>query len=620
MIQLNNDPETGGSATSRLMLFISAICTLSLLSWVVSCCRRGIDLADEGWYIVWMDNPAKYAVTVRLFGFFYRPLYLLLRGNIALVRQVNLLLTFGIAWVLVGCFLKSAFCGWSQLERTSRLIISGAISTASLFFLAVWIPTPSYNWLAFQALLMTATGLVLAQREPTRQSILGWLLVGIGSWMAFMGKPTTAAALLPCIVLYSFWSKKPNKRLLALSAIMTLALLILTALTIDGSVAKFIARILGGLRLEQLLGDHSLRRILRLECPDLGTNEIAISATLSALILLALYCTRFKSTGLQNIGNALCSLFAMASLSIAFRIYTRPPSPDELCILPWSIPCAIILTGFATYRLAGLLQITPAQWALAAALLSFPFLFAFGSANNYWQMGSLAAIFYVLAGIVFLIPITNFKQLLLSLGFAVQMLVAVEILIGVETPFFYQPSLRLSDYAMRIGKHEAPLRVPQGFGRYIESAVSLANNAKFVPGTPMIDMTGHSPGLLYAIGASNTGLAWLIGNAPGRLGDKYAAGALNDISCEELSRSWLLLEPEGPIKISSRVLSVFGANLATDYEVVGQLKTVPDPKVWPGMQPQEILRPTRLHSAAMDACLAARADSRLLEHLLSDLQ
>jgi hypothetical protein len=149
-------------------------------------------------------------------------------------------------------------------------------------------------------------------------------------------------------------------------------------------------------------------------------------------------------------------------------------------------------------------------------------------------------------------------------------------------------------------------------GNSLEDAIDLAKFANFERGTPMIDLSGHSPGILYAIGARSTGSAWIFGGYPNFSGsDKLAAIILERVSCKELSSAWLLLEPEGPVKITAEVLSSFGANLASDFQIKGTFKSAKGASGFAGDELQIIYKPVRTVDAAMAACTNARSMIRL---------
>ena len=120
----------------------------------------------------------------------------------------------------------------------------------------------------------------------------------------------------------------------------------------------------------------------------------------------------------------------------------------------------------------------------------------------------------------------------------------------------------------------------------------------------MIDLTGQSPGILYAMGASNIGQPWTIGGYPGS--DALAVAMLKKVTCKELAAAWLLAEPEGSRKISPEILLSFGANLATDYEIVDTFKTAEGAGGYKEVRVQQLLKPVRSVDAAINACGIAK--------------
>ena len=75
--------------------------------------------------------------------------------------------------------------------------------------------------------------------------------------------------------------------------------------------------------------------------------------------------------------------------------------------------------------------------------------------------------------------------------------------------------------------------------------------------------------------------------------------------------AWLLLEPNGPRKISPAVLSAFGANNTADYENVGTITKPSGVGGYVEAQAQSLWKPTRDIPLAARACEAIRAQ-RLL--------
>ena len=84
-------------------------------------------------------------------------------------------------------------------------------------------------------------------------------------------------------------------------------------------------------------------------------------------------------------------------------------------------------------------------------------------------------------------------------------------------------------------------------------------------------------------------------------------GLLSKYPCDELSRAWLLTQPVGTTNISPEVLSGFGANLKTDYEIVGTVVMSESFSGYREHWTQHVLKPTREAEAARAACVTARS-------------
>jgi hypothetical protein len=276
-------------------------------------------------------------------------------------------------------------------------------------------------------------------------------------------------------------------------------------------------------------------------------------------------------------------------------------------LLLLSVPFAAILAGFSIYRLIGITHISRPQWTLALIFLVFPYIFAFGTSNNYWKLIPNSGIFYIFSGLVMLSPISRsqkFPTLLLTLGLAVQLITVFIVNVGIESPYRQPHPLRDNDYNLELGKLGSTLVLSKGFGHYLTEVIGLAKQAGFTQGTPMIDLTGQSPGILYAMGASNIGQVWTVGGYPGS--DALAIAMLKKVACQDLAAAWLLVEPKGPRKISPEILSTFGGNMATDFRTIGTFKTAEGSGGYSEAREQKLLKPLRSVDDAIAACTSSR--------------
>ena len=280
-----------GTLPEALLVISSALVSVCMLIWLLWYCRHGMDFTDEGFYLNWISNPFIYPVSHTQFGFVYHPLYELLDGNIAALRQANILIFFGLGWILMSTFFKTILAfrplpGWHGAAITSGLAVLAFVH----FNNYLWLPTPNYNSLALQSLMLAATGLLLMERIRSRENVTGCILLGVGVWLAFMAKPTTAIALVCCSIFYLFAVKK----LTALFVFMPMAVVAISfaggALLIDGSIAGFIKRLEVGAETWWLLESrHGLADVLRYdELHFGGYGPAALMAAVAVFYLCAL--------------------------------------------------------------------------------------------------------------------------------------------------------------------------------------------------------------------------------------------------------------------------------------------------------------------------------------------
>ena len=154
----------------------------------------------------------------------------------------------------------------------------------------------------------------------------------------------------------------------------------------------------------------------------------------------------------------------------------------------------------------------------------------------------------------FLLPFVLVIQLILSFSMA----------LCKQSP--YRQGTNMGELQVETQIGGATLKLSEAFARYIEEARRNAQQGGFVPGTPVVDLTGQSPGILYALEAEAVGRGWFIGSYPGSL--KFAAHVLRErVPKEKLLRSWFLVEPDGERAISNEIFEQLGLNFPEDYEL-----------------------------------------------------
>lgn len=603
-----------------LLVISSALVSVCALTWILWYCRYGVDFTDEGFYLNWISNPFIYPLSHTQFGFVYYPLYKLLDGNIVSLRQANILILFGLGWVLTYTFCKTILTslpltGW----RCAVITSSFAVLVFSHFNNYLWLPTPNYNSLALKSLMITATGLLLMERDGSRENLAGCLLLGVGVWLAFMAKPTTAVALGLCSIVYFFAVRKLTIRFLSILGGVSAILFTGSALLIDGSLVDFIKRLVRGAETLWLLeSDH--RYVLRYDELHFGRHLSAVLAAsvtvfyIGASLLgsrsrVAVYCSTILSMLLPFFSLAIISGFLHVNL-------VQDPELGfgaQQGLILWAIPLTAFLIGLSSRKFRGVFSISRRQCARVFIFLALPAAYAIGTAANYWSKSIDAGIFLVLAGFFIVVPAMNherLKYMVIFLALASQMTTVVLVDYAMEHPYRQPHPLHENNYPVDFGEAGSTLILARSSEQYVSEAMDLAERAFFSHGTPIIDLTGRSPGLLYALGAKSVGRPWLLGEHPGS--NRFVADALKRVACEELAVAWLLTAPGDPRRISAEVLSGFGADPDRDYKVVGVLSPLENPIENGGdgvgypRYAQQLLKPVRSTEAMTAACIRSR--------------
>jgi hypothetical protein len=427
-----------------------------------------------------------------------------------------------------------------------------------------------------------------------------------------MAKPSTALALAVGVSVYLLLARKFSIRMLGLTVACALALLLVSALVIDGSVLGFIKRIQLGLELAKLLGGgHNLSQILRVDEFQLGAIlKLAISLVSGALfIALWCMCAKNKKWSFISLLISIASFMAIALLTTG-QIHQTANFGQFQGLLIFGLVYALIITTLVLGRLGTLKNISVQQWAIAALFLAMPHIYAFGTNGNYWQAGSAAAIFWLLAGLTLLAPLIRERASwspALPVVFAAQAVTAGLLQTGLEQPYRQSQPLRLNASAVQIGPQRSEMVLSKNYAKYFNDAEAVVREAGFKPATPMIDLSGQSPGILYSIGAETIGQPWTIGGYPGSL--KLAEAALALTPCEKISTAWILFEQDGPRSIPTELMISLGADFPNSYKHVGTWQTAEGAGGYPNPRTQDLYKPIEQHKTLM-ACGKLREESK----------
>lgn len=378
-------------ALGNLLTVVALAGSVAIVGLMLGASQRGLDFTDEGFYLASIADPGAYSTTVSQFGFVYHPLFELLGSDIVRMRQANILVTFGIAFLLA----EVAVRGLSA-TRLQRAAMAAAFATASLMMFSHWLITPSYNSLALQSAMLTMAGVVcVMDAEPIKA---GWWLIGVGGAVALLAKPTTAVALAVVVVLCLVLTRKLAIRGAMGTVLISGGVLVVSALLIDGSISAFVDRIADDADLiAKLDGGHSVGEAIRIDRLDPGLR-------LTVVVLLVAGCIALAAYGLQAISRGKVIVAAVSVLAgcaavglvVCGHVWELFETNPQRALLMASVPIAAVVI----FRRKPPLQ----QGVLFAAFLILPTVYAFGSNGNYWAVGGSAVVFWAIAALVLIAP------------------------------------------------------------------------------------------------------------------------------------------------------------------------------------------------------------------------
>jgi hypothetical protein len=434
-------------------------------------------------------------------------------------------------------------------------------------------------------------------------------LIAFGGWLAFMAKPTTAAALSVWVLLYLGLTGKLNLRMLVVCAATGAALMVMTAWMIDGSLTAFIQHLVQASHEEASIeNNHTLWGILRFDSFRLNDLQQTMFAAFALSVFIGIWLSLSDHPLLRIAGMVVAMTGCAMSVLLTTGMITPHVRHGSFDILPaLGVPIGLLLGWVAR-------QITNLRYAiawgdvwLAAFLLVLPHVCAFGTNGNYWSAGGKASLFWILAAVALLPRFDAAERLPRAvLPAAVAMLVLATFIVKQSMAFPYRQTQPLWQQDARITfvATGEKLRVSRDFADYLLDLQRIVSTNGFQLGTPFIDLTGHNPGTLNFIGAPSLAAAWLIG---GYAGSATRAGMLLDkVSCDEIARSWVLTEPNGPRRLSPAILEPHGIDLEAHYIPVGTIQQAANGN-YPTRFRQVVLKPSRPQSDAAAACEATRS-------------
>jgi hypothetical protein len=563
-------------------IFLPIIFNIIILLFCLKFCFSGLDFTDETTYLSLIVNRNYYDATVTQFGYVYYFLYWLTGFNIGLFRIINIILLLGIYSFLSRQILRFLIPKdfFSFYSPTCFNLLGFSLTTLPLAFLGTWLPTPNYNLLNLEALGLVLNGLLLLGRRkeqalnPNKICWSAWLLIGLGGYLVFLAKPTTAAGLALVVLVWLFFACNLNVKGVLAAVSLSFILLLMTALLIDGSVSAFILRYERYIALEELSGGHSLFAWLSQpiellkDLSDIFSPGLLLSCLLSLLAFSWLPRHNRKSQGL-----GIVAFFILLAIVFVYRpLWFLTSDSEKMGHLLWVVPFGAVLISWTKIRQKALGQ----EKRRLACLFLFAvqmLLYHLGSNNTLTHSISLTS-FFLFYGFIFVLsaeidPVRWLKKMASYACFG-QVTVACVLVFAWSPPYRQIGSLWNYNVEVKIPENGSTLKMAPEMAEFIQKWRVLADNHGFDPATPVIDLTGRSPGAIFILGAYLPKTPWLYSGYSGA--DQFAVASLKRLSCRQLTEAWLIIDLDYIGDLKPDILVQAGLDFDNVYyQLLGQV-------------------------------------------------
>lgn len=527
---------------------------------------RGLDLTDEGMYLNWMTRPWDWPWASTQFAFVFHPLWQLVGLDLVLMRRWST----GLLVVVAAGFFATLFRRSFGQSRPSSTVLGlllaptvlFAVGSQSTFF------TPSYNMLGLLGTLLSGAALVAILLPPADDQLAAvrwpWVLLGVGGVVCFASRPTAGALLLLIVIIALYVGGAWSWRGLGVAAGTALGGLLVMALAIDRNPVAFLERVLEGLHLYSVQTGRSAREAFlnTFGYVDLAQPDDVTFGALAAVVLMGgVLLVRISGRWQSALAAVLAVVLALAAGWAAGTGFTALSGTVQR-----SVTVAFFLwLGVSLPGLVGRWRTRRGALAAAGALWLLPLAFAFGTYySTLALMGSVA--FCWLASSLVLLgsnPQTRASWPLVVGGWLLATALCLNAAAG--SPPRQEPLGEQTASFSLAGRGDVELSADMA--RYLDGVARDAAAAGFETGTPVLDLTGESPGLLFHLEAVPTADSWVIGGYSGSR-ERLARELQLHTPCETIGNSWLLVSPDGARRIAPEVLGVVGLDFPADYRRV----------------------------------------------------
>lgn len=574
--------------TPRLALpaLLMLLVQIALYLWMAP---RGFEFTDESYYLHNFLYWREFTGTVTFFGAYFEWPFRLSGASIAAMRILSLLLVLASTALLVRQVMRFSWGapGATAGGRQAFWTMVAPMAASMLFFgFLSTLRAPSYNLLCLvtMALMSSAMLSVLARRAAGRGTGPMAFLYGLALGACFLSKATTAVSVT--LLHFAFFlalNRDWAWRWLAKVVVLVTAGFLLNFLVLTLSYPGWLDMLQEGIAITRVRdGSYSMWMVLNgLRWSLQKQLPTAAPWLLGGAVLLFLARRKIAQASPLMRSFLVVALVAAISFSHVYEPWSRL----------WLIVTACVAASlWCIERLAR--QGAPAAYdarrerAVMVLLLASPLAFSFGTNMPLLAHSAIASLFASTAICLRLYRLGAARAMTgpaLAIALALLCLPALltQWLAWTDVQHTYRQvaPLALQDTPQVLGTKGSVVRVDPGTGRSLLALQQMARDAGMPAGQDMLDLTGDSPGVIYALGARPLGSPWMLGGYPGS--SAAIERILQKVDTRRVRVAWLLTSPDKSRRardwpvILERRIGPGSHRLAASVEVVNPVAATP---------------------------------------------
>lgn len=531
---------------------------IALYLWMAP---RGFEFTDESYYYHNFLHWREFTGTVTFFGAYFEWPFRALGTSITAIRIFSLVLVLVCGAVLMHSVLRFSFQelpgrhGGLNMKAPGSwpYLVAPMASTMLYFGYLTTLRAPSYNLLSLCAMAL-ATACLLRLVEPQAEAARARaapFLYGLALGACLMAKATTAAMLVIAHLAFFFAVARttPPKRFIEIFLLATLGVAVNVAvLTVQ--FPDWSNSLREGLNIMGMGSGHGVRDMLKGLSWDMQRMLLQAGPWLVAAgLLFALARRKLRASSHRAI-----SLLALVLIAASMAIMAS----DHRTQL-WLVAMAATAGGLHSLTLLATKGDAMTRWgrrdlALICLLLVLPLAFSFGTNMPVLGHSAIASVFAYCAVYLPLYRLWRHGMLMpttFSIGLCLLCLPALvmQIMALTEVRYTYRQLAAQWEQNVRVtvGPSANALWVDARTSESLQKIAGLARTAGFKPGQHVLDLSGDSPGVIYAMGGNPLGTPWMMGGYPASTA--MAERVIEKVDPASLRSAWLLTSSNNPRRI-----------------------------------------------------------------------